>query len=41
MNHISTTCCNCHEIKKILISLPMYGYVCEVCYQELIHDYLK
>lgn len=41
MNNTGITCCNCHKTKNILISLPMYGYVCGPCYQEIIVDYLK
>lgn len=35
------TCCNCCEEKQVLINLPMYGFLCGFCYQEIIRDYLR
>ena len=33
-------CCNCMEEFNILICLPMYGYLCSSCYQDIVKDYL-
>lgn len=35
------TCCNCHNNYKTLVYLPLYGYLCPQCYQDIIVDYLK
>lgn len=34
-------CSECFKENSHLICLPMYGYLCGSCYQEIIHDYLK
>lgn len=34
-------CSNCFKIKPTLIYLPMYGYICNECYPDIINDYLK
>lgn len=34
-------CSNCLFENDFLILLPMYGYLCSTCYQEIIQDYLK
>ncbi len=34
-------CSNCFAEKETLVLLPMYGYLCPNCYQQIIQDYLK
>ena len=35
------SCANCHNKKKSLIYLPLYGYLCGPCYRDIVRDYLK
>ena len=35
------SCCNCNKNFNILIYLPLYGYLCKECFQEIRKDYLK
>lgn len=34
-------CFGCNKEKSSLVYLPMYGYLCSFCYQDIIKDYLK
>ena len=34
-------CCICNNKKDTFIFVPMYGFVCGCCYQEIITNYLK
>ena len=34
-------CSNCYVDKSSLVYLPMYGYLCPACFQDIIKDYLK
>lgn len=36
---MNCSCCNKGQIN--LVYLPMYGYLCSKCYQDIIIDYLK
>lgn len=34
-------CSCCFKSNSSLVYLPLYGYICSECYQDLIQDYLK
>ena len=34
-------CYGCNQEKSSLVCLQMYGYLCGICYQDIIRDYLK